>query len=87
MRSSTHATHTTHATHDTHQGGSAFFQDIVEALRAIHRLGNQSYIPFTFDFIRVKSYAGTQVNGCNFKLVLVLVVVIVIGRLSGMWWP
>eukprot|EP00618_Florenciella_parvula_P013856 CAMPEP_0119542830 /NCGR_PEP_ID=MMETSP1344-20130328/53804_1 /TAXON_ID=236787 /ORGANISM="Florenciella parvula, Strain CCMP2471" /LENGTH=239 /DNA_ID=CAMNT_0007587093 /DNA_START=58 /DNA_END=777 /DNA_ORIENTATION=+ len=45
------------------KGGSAFFQDIVEALRAIHRLGNQSYIPFTFDFIRVKSYAGTQSTG------------------------
>ena len=76
------------------KGGSAFFQDIVEVFRAIHRLTTQvrspptrctacsrrlpllrppltrilrphpqSYIPFTFDFIRVKSYSGTQSTG------------------------
>ncbi|KAJ0394835.1 hypothetical protein P43SY_006396 [Pythium insidiosum] len=45
------------------KGGSAFFHDLVEKLRLFHKYNKCSYVPFTFDFIKVKSYAGTQSTG------------------------
>ena len=45
------------------KGGSAFFHDLVEKLRLFHRYNKCEYIPFTFDFIRVKSYKGTESTG------------------------
>jgi len=53
------------------KGGSAFFQDLQVCLRNFHNFTSQDYIPFTFDFIRAKSYAGTEstgqvkVSGCD----------------------
>lgn len=45
------------------KGGSAFFHDLVERLRLFHQYNKLDYIPFTFDFIRVKSYKGTESTG------------------------
>jgi len=45
------------------KGGSAFFEDLCQQLRAIHRYSDRDYIPFTFDFIRVKSYSGIESTG------------------------
>jgi hypoxanthine phosphoribosyltransferase len=45
------------------KGGSAFFEDLCQQLRAIHRFSDKPYVPFTFDFIRVKSYDGTESTG------------------------
>ncbi|RLN67023.1 hypothetical protein BBJ28_00024908, partial [Nothophytophthora sp. Chile5] len=42
------------------KGGSAFFHDLVEKLRLFHKYNKCDYVPFTFDFIKVKSYDGTQ---------------------------
>jgi hypoxanthine phosphoribosyltransferase len=53
------------------KGGSAFFQDLQVCLRNFHNFTKQDYIPFTFDFIRAKSYEGTEstgtvkVSGCD----------------------
>lgn len=53
------------------KGGSTFFQDLSKALRKFHDYARNLYVPFTFDFIRVKSYEGTQssgsvqITGCN----------------------
>ena len=53
------------------KGGSTFFQDLCNYLRKFHSYGGHSYIPFTFDFVRVKSYEGTessgkvQITGCD----------------------
>ena len=53
------------------KGGSTFFQDLCNALRKFHNYTSQQYIPFTFDFVRVKSYEGTestgtvQITGCD----------------------
>jgi len=53
------------------KGGSAFFQDLQVCLRNFHQFSTQTDIPFTFDFIRAKSYSGTestgtvQVSGCD----------------------
>jgi hypoxanthine phosphoribosyltransferase len=49
------------------KGGSTFFQDLCNALRKFHDYGRNTYIPFTFDFIRVKSYEGTESSG-NVKI-------------------
>jgi hypoxanthine phosphoribosyltransferase len=49
------------------KGGSTFFQDLCNALRKFHDYARNMYIPFTFDFIRVKSYEGTQSTG-NVKI-------------------
>lgn len=52
-------------------GGSTFFGDLCKALRRFHDYARLSYIPYTFDFIRVKSYEGTessghvQITGCD----------------------
>lgn len=45
------------------KGGSAFFHDLVAKLRLFHKYNKCDYVPFTFDFIKVKSYAGTQSTG------------------------
>eukprot|EP01039_Chlorochromonas_danica_P005917 gene5917-6515_t len=53
------------------KGGSTFFMDLINALRRFHDYARLNYIPFTFDFIRVKSYEGTestgnvQITGCD----------------------
>lgn len=53
------------------KGGSTFFQDLCNALRKFHDYARNNYIPYTFDFIRVKSYSGTvstgnvQITGCD----------------------
>ena len=55
------------------KGGSAFFQDLQVCLRNFHNFTNQDYVPFTFDFIRAKSYDGTSstgkvvVSGCDME--------------------
>ncbi|KAI9982055.1 hypothetical protein PInf_007943 [Phytophthora infestans] len=45
------------------KGGSAFFHALVEKLRLFHKYNKCDYVPFTFDFIRVKSYEGTKSTG------------------------
>ena len=45
------------------KGGSQFFQDLQNALRRFHDYTRQHQIPFTFDFVRVKSYEGTESTG------------------------
>jgi hypoxanthine phosphoribosyltransferase len=45
------------------KGGSAFFHDLVAKLRLFHKYNKCDYVPFTFDFIKVKSYDGTQSTG------------------------
>jgi hypoxanthine phosphoribosyltransferase len=45
------------------KGGSAFFQDLVQKLRLFHKYNQNDYVPFTFDFIKVKSYEGTKSTG------------------------
>ncbi|KAI9919724.1 hypothetical protein PsorP6_017303 [Peronosclerospora sorghi] len=45
------------------KGGSAFFQALIEKLRLFHKYNKCDFVPFTFDFIRVQSYAGTQSTG------------------------
>lgn len=45
------------------KGGSTFFQDLCNALRKFHTYSRRTYVPFTFDFIRVKSYEGTSSTG------------------------
>ncbi len=49
------------------EGGSTFFQDLCNALRKFHDYARHTNIPFTFDFIRVKSYEGTESTG-NVKI-------------------
>ncbi len=56
---------------DLSSGGSTFFGDLCKALRRFHDYARLNYIPYTFDFIRVKSYEGTessghvQITGCD----------------------
>ncbi|DAZ98142.1 TPA: hypothetical protein N0F65_003128 [Lagenidium giganteum] len=45
------------------KGGSAFFHHLIEKLRLFHKYNKCTYVPFTFDFIKVKSYEGTQSTG------------------------
>lgn len=45
------------------KGASAFFEDFCSTFRTIHRFSRRPHIPYTFDFIRVKSYEGTQSTG------------------------
>ena len=45
------------------KGGSCFFNALVEKLRLSHHYGLCDYVPFTFDFIRVKSYDGLESTG------------------------
>ena len=41
----------------------AFSNSRLEKLRLFHEYNKCNYIPFTFDFIRVKSYKGTESTG------------------------
>ena len=45
------------------KGGSAFFNALVKKLQLFHKYNHCDYVPFTFDFIKVKSYAGTKSTG------------------------
>nr|CCA19965.1 hypoxanthineguanine phosphoribosyltransferase putati [Albugo laibachii Nc14] len=45
------------------KGGSKFFHDLTELLTEILKHTDCDHVPFTFDFIRVKSYQGTQSTG------------------------
>uniref|UniRef100_A0AAV1VAH0 Hypoxanthine phosphoribosyltransferase n=1 Tax=Peronospora matthiolae TaxID=2874970 RepID=A0AAV1VAH0_9STRA len=45
------------------KGGSAFFHALVEKLRLFHKYNQCDYVPFTFDFIKVKSYEGLKSSG------------------------
>ena len=45
------------------KGGNEFATDITRALRTQHGTGSSARIPFTVDFIRVKSYEGTESTG------------------------
>lgn len=45
------------------KGGSAFFNALVEKLRLFHKYNECDYVPYTFDFIRVRSYMGTKSTG------------------------
>eukprot|EP01038_Epipyxis_sp_PR26KG_P006531 gene6531-8973_t len=53
------------------KGGSTFFQNLCDAIRKFHDYARMNYIPYTFDFIRVKSYEGTdstgevKISGCD----------------------
>lgn len=55
------------------KGGSTFFHDLSSALRRFHDYSRMTHIPYTFDFIRVKSYDGTsstgkvQISGCEME--------------------
>lgn len=45
------------------QGGHQFFSDLIQCLKQQHVLHDTNYVPFSFDFIRVKSYEGTASSG------------------------
>jgi|MDSY01.2.fsa_nt_gb hypoxanthine phosphoribosyltransferase len=45
------------------KGGSAFFEELCNQLRAIHRFSQREYVPFTFDFVKVSSYKGLSSSG------------------------
>ena len=34
------------------KGGSAFFADLCNAIRRLHDYSRQTYIPFTYDFVK-----------------------------------
>ncbi|OUM66963.1 hypothetical protein PIROE2DRAFT_5701, partial [Piromyces sp. E2] len=44
------------------KGGYQFFSDLVAEMKKIRKINNSS-IPLTYDFIRVKSYINTQSTG------------------------
>jgi hypoxanthine-guanine phosphoribosyltransferase len=46
------------------QGGSEFATDLTRAMRKRHTYsGTGVHVPFTVDFVRVKSYEGTESSG------------------------
>lgn len=45
------------------KGGSTFFMELCSTLRRFHNYTRQSSIPFTFDFVKVKSYRGCETTG------------------------
>lgn len=45
------------------KGASPFFADLCNAIRKFHDYARNVYIPFTFDFVKVKSYEGTESTG------------------------
>mmetsp|Transcript_23654 Transcript_23654/g.18097 ORF Transcript_23654/g.18097 Transcript_23654/m.18097 type:complete len:234 (+) Transcript_23654:29-730(+) len=53
------------------KGASTFFGDLTNALRRFHDYARLNYIPYTFDFIRVKSYENmnstgrVEIQGCD----------------------
>jgi len=49
------------------KGGSIFFSDLLKALNTRFANLGKDYIPYSFDFIRVSSYEGTESTG-NVKI-------------------
>lgn len=49
------------------KGGSVFFSDLLKALNTRFSVMGLDYVPYTFDFIRVSSYEGTESTG-NVKI-------------------
>jgi hypoxanthine phosphoribosyltransferase len=53
------------------KGGSSFFADLCSAIRKFHDYTRSAHIPFTYDFVKVKSYEGTsstgsvEITGCD----------------------
>jgi hypoxanthine-guanine phosphoribosyltransferase len=47
------------------QGGSEFATDLTRMLRLRHTYSSGSHLPFTVDWIRVKSYEGTESTGAG----------------------
>jgi hypoxanthine phosphoribosyltransferase len=45
------------------KGGSEFAVDLCRAMRKIHTHTQSAYLPFTVDYVRVKSYEGTESTG------------------------
>lgn len=45
------------------KGASEFATDLTRAMRRQHALSGRTHLPFTVDFIRVKSYEGTASTG------------------------
>lgn len=45
------------------KGGNEFASDLTRAVRAQHACGTSRHLPFTVDFVRVKSYEGTESTG------------------------
>ena len=45
------------------KGGNEFATDLTRAMRQRHLYSGRTHIPFTVDFIRVRSYAGTESTG------------------------
>lgn len=49
------------------KGGSIFFSDLLKALNTRFSVMGLDYVPYSFDFIRVSSYQGTQ-STANVKI-------------------
>lgn len=45
------------------KGGSAFFNDLQQSLREMALVAGEHAVPFTMDFLRAKSYDGTESTG------------------------
>ena len=45
------------------KGGHTFFSDLCHQMKKYHSSHSFNYAPFSFDFIRVKSYEGTESTG------------------------
>jgi hypoxanthine phosphoribosyltransferase len=45
------------------KGGSEFAQDLTHHLRRLHAYREGAHLPFTVDYVRVKSYEGTESTG------------------------
>lgn len=45
------------------KGGSTFFQELSSTMGRLHDYSRKTHIPLTFDFVKVKSYDGTQSSG------------------------
>ncbi len=45
------------------KGGSEFAVDLTRTLRRLHSFSEQRHLPFTVDYVRVKSYSGTDSTG------------------------
>lgn len=45
------------------KGGSEFAVDLTRTLRRLHSFSEARHLPFTVDYVRVKSYSGTESTG------------------------
>lgn len=45
------------------KGGSEFAVDLTRTLRRLHADRESKHLPFTVDYVRVKSYEGTESTG------------------------